>query len=133
VGHVPRRRGQEERALLPPLGARRRGDEVSAPRRFAINWLPWWFRPWKLAVRLSLFFCLFLEIRFHLRHFRVLFCFISLAGWWGRVFCGCDFTQTGLTSMNILSFWHPSSPVRVFRSFFGHFIVNIMGIFVHGR
>jgi hypothetical protein len=32
VGHLPRHRGQEERAFLPPLGAGRRRDEVSRER-----------------------------------------------------------------------------------------------------
>jgi len=124
VGHVPRRRGQEERALLPPLGARRRGDEVSAPRRLRLigflgssgcgNWP-------------SPFFFCFWRFRFHRRHFwKKNLGFISLAGGGARVLCGCDFTQTGHTLNIFASF-------LIFSKFFRHFIVNIMGIFVHGR
>jgi len=52
--------------------------------------------------------------------------FISLAGGGARVLCGCDFTQTGHTLNIFASF-------LIFSKFFRHFIVNIMGIFVHGR
>lgn len=62
LGHLPRPRGQEERALLPPLGAGRQRDEVSAPPSLPlinsfnlINWACRWLQSWELGIDRSLF------------------------------------------------------------------------------